>query len=164
MLIKTEKIDFTKMEIEQSLIQLDPKNDYEVKDYVYYPYWIFEYKINKNSFFHPLKGKVGCSIDGVNKAGALADTFPQLINSKIIKDKVIQSKLSMQEAETLAKDFLYGAITSKKKVMKVPNLNPTRQEMFYRPYWIVEGVLNSSRFKKTFLITVDAISGKYHPL
>lgn len=161
MRVQSEQIVFTDNEIKKRLEQLDKNNNYEVKNVLYYPYLVYEYLVDRKGFFHPLQGNIGCTIDGVNKIGAVVDFFPELKETDIQDEIIIQSKTTLVEAECSAKEFLHETIAKKKKIFTVPELKDARQEMFYRPYWIVEG---ETKVGETFLITVDAVSGKFHPL
>src|SRR5699024_1902076 len=131
------------------------------KNILYYPYLVYEYKVDRKEFFHTLHGNIGCTIDAVNKIGAVVDFFPELSEADIKNDTIIHSKTRLGNAEYIAKEFINQTIAKKKKIFTVPELKSTRQEMFYRPYWIVEG---ETKTEGTFLITVDAVSGKFHPL
>lgn len=157
----SEEISFSKKVIEDRLQQLDHKNEYEVKKLLYYPYFVFEYSMDRKGFFHPLQGKTGCTIDGVNKIGALTDIYPNLEENTLNEKEVIQPQIDLQESKVLAKTFMEEAIAKKKKIFTVPQLVDIREEKFFRPYWVVQG-----KGKKTnsFLLTVDAVSGKFHPL
>ncbi|GGB40853.1 hypothetical protein F3157_18150 [Virgibacillus dakarensis] len=161
MIINAEQPGFRQEEVKKRLEKLDPETTYKVQRLVFYPYMIFEYVIDRRNFFHPLKGHVGCTIDGVNKVGALADTFPQLMKQEVSDRDFIQPDLTLADAKERAEDFLYHSLSSKKKILTIPKLTLTKQEIFYRPYWIVEGILN---LPNHFFITVDAVSGKFHPL
>jgi len=161
MRVLSEQIVFSNDEIKRKLEQLDKNNNYEVKNILYYPYLVYEYMVDRKGFFHPLQGNIGCTIDGVNKIGAVVDFFPELEEADIKNDSIIHSKTTLGDAEYIAKEFLHETIAKKKKIFTVPELKSTRQEMFYRPYWIVEG---ETKTNGTFLITVDAVSGKFHPL
>ncbi|WP_269410040.1 hypothetical protein [Lentibacillus daqui] len=160
-IINAEQLGFSQEEIKQQLEQLDQGRTYQAQRLVYYPYIIFEFTIDRRRFFHPLKGYVGCTIDGVNKIGALADTFPELAKVEVSDQNIIALDLTFAEAKKIAEDFLYNSISARKKVITAPKLNLTKQELFYRPYWIVEGDVD---LPGHFFITVDAVSGKFHPL
>lgn len=157
----SEEISFSKSDIEMRLQQLDSKNKYEVKKILYYPYFVFEYSMNRKGFFHPLQGKTGCTIDGINKIGALTDTYPNLKENILKENEIIQPQIDLQESKGLAKTFMEEAIANKKKVFTIPQLVDIREEKFFRPYWVVQGGEHES---KSFLLTVDAVSGKFHPL
>ncbi|MGY0692365.1 hypothetical protein ACW2QC_06160 [Virgibacillus sp. FSP13] len=161
MIVQAEQLGFKQEEIETRLEKLDSGRTYKAQRLVYYPYIMFEYVIDRRNFFHPLKGNVGCTIDGVNKVGALADTFPQLASQNVSDNHIIPLHLTLAEAKEVAENFIYHSIASKKKVLTVPTLTSSKQAIFYRPYWIVEG---DSDLPDHFLITVDAVTGKFHPL
>ncbi|MEN1968705.1 hypothetical protein WMZ97_11605 [Lentibacillus sp. N15] len=161
MIIDAEKPGFSREEIKKRLERLDTGRTYQVQRLVFYPYFIFEYIIDRQNFFHPLKGHVGCTVDGVNKVGALADTFPQFTKQEISDRDIINPYLAFEEAEEIAEDYLYHSISTKKKVLTVPKIAATKQKLFYRPYWVVEGSIGLT---DPFLITIDAVSGKFHPL
>ncbi len=159
--ILVEKINFEKDETKRLLEKLDSESTYKVQHCIYYPYLFFEYSVQKKNFFDPIEGKLGCTIDGVNKIGALIDTYPLLDEKKIADGQIVNCTLSLPDAEAIAKKFLLDSILRKRKVFTIPKLKMTQQKIFYRPYWIVKG--NEDK-PNHFLLLVDAVSGKFHPL
>lgn len=159
--IDVEKIHFSDTEVENILGRMDPDRKYNVKQLIYYPYYFFEFSINRKSFFHPIGGTAGCTVDGINSLGALVDTSPGIKTKTIIREKRLISKIDSQEAMDIAKKFLYESISFKMKILTMPKLNVTEQNMFYRPYWVAEGRKFSSA---QFSLAIDAVTGKYHPL
>ena len=69
--------------------------------------------------------------------------------------------LKKSEAMKIAEQFLFESIYSRMKILKMPTLKLQRQEEFYRPYWIVKGIKEK---RAPFYLTVDAVTGKYHPI
>lgn len=159
--IQTERIGYERKETELILEKMDPESAFTVQRHVYYPYLFFEYMLNRKGFFHPLEGNIGCTVDGVNKIGALSDTFPRLEKKTVPRQAVIENTLELSDAKPIAENFLLNHIIHKKKILSIPKLHLTKQMVFYRPYWIVEG---KSKASERFLLMVDAVSGKYHPL
>lgn len=159
--IQAETFFYERQEIKHLFEKMDPESAYTVQRHIYYPYLFFEYMLKRKSFFHPLEGNIGCTVDGVNKIGALLDTFPRLEKKTVSRQAVIECKMELTDAKPIAESFLLNHIVNKKKILSVPKLQLTKQLLFYRPYWIVEGRRKTSR---PFLLMVDAVSGKYHPL
>lgn len=160
--IKAETIHFQSDEIKAFLENMDGYDkSVRVNQLVYYPYIFFEYSLIRQSFFQPMGQAVGCTVDGINKIGALIDTSPRFLEQEVDPHWIIPKKIEMEEAEILAKSFLYESISSRKKILSLPKLILTKQELFYRPYWVAEGRLHS---KKKYRLTVDAVTGKYHPI
>src|SRR5690606_29079747 len=103
--IQTERIGYERKEIELILEKMDPESAFTVQRHVYYPYLFFEYMLNRKGFFHPLEGNIGCTVDGVNKIGALADTFPRLEKKTVPRQAVIENTLELTDAEPIAENF-----------------------------------------------------------
>ncbi|WP_404455031.1 hypothetical protein LG329_06750 [Virgibacillus necropolis] len=159
--IKAEEINFNNNEIKIYLEKMDTKNTFKVDQLVFYPYFFFEYSLDRKSFFHPIGGTVGCSIDGINGVGSIIDKVPHFSKQEVSTQNIIQKKLNTLDAEVIAEPFLYDSISYKMKILSMPKLNISKQEVFYRPYWIAKGGTHKSN---QFLLTVDAVTGKYHPL
>ncbi|ASK62447.1 hypothetical protein CFK37_09930 [Virgibacillus phasianinus] len=160
-LVKAEAIGFSNQEIKVYLERMDTNRSFKVNQLVFYPYFFFEYELESKSFFHPIGGAVGCTVDGVNGVGAVIDISPEFKEQEITAEKLIQKELDTMEAKGIAEKFLYNSISYKMKVLSMPRMKLIKQEVFYRPYWIAEGGTYSSN---QFLLTVDAVTGKYHPL
>lgn len=158
--ISTEEINFSNDEIKTYLERMDTKNSFKVDQLVFYPYFFFEYDVDKKSFFHPI-GTMGCAVDGINGVSAIIDKMPDFSEKTIPSRDIIQNKLSLMKAKAIAEPFLYDSISYKMKVLSMPAINLSKQEIFYRPYWIAEGGMYVSN---SFSLTVDAVTGKYHPL
>lgn len=159
--IYAEEIGFHNYEIKTFLDRMDTKGSFKVEQLVYYPYFFFEYSMEKKSFPRLTGGMVGCTVDGINGIGSLIDGSPKFRKKEISHQNIIQKKLSSLEVSDISKDFLYDSISYKLKVFTMPRLTLTKREVFYRPYWIAEGREYAS---DKFLLTVDAVTGKYHPL
>ncbi|WP_085523170.1 hypothetical protein [Tuberibacillus sp. Marseille-P3662] len=159
--IKTQNVGFNSHEIKGSLEKMDAGMKVAVDQLVFYPYFFFEYSLERKSFLHPNGGTVGCTIDALNGAGSLIDMSPVLNEQSVSDDNIIQRKLDSAKAKEIAETFLYDSISYKMKILSMPNLKLSKQEIFFRPYWIVEGVVQSAN---RFCLTVDSITGKYHPL
>lgn len=159
--VKAEAIGFNNNEIKIYLERMDTERSFKVDQLVFYPYFFFEYALERKSFFHPLGGAVGCTIDAINGVGAIIDTSPDSKEQIISNKNIIKKKLDSTVAMGIAEKFLYNSISYKMKVLSMPRLELIQQEVFYRPYWIAEGGAYTS---DQFLLTVDAVTGKYHPL
>jgi hypothetical protein len=160
--IKAEGIGFDNHEIKILLERMDCERSFKVDQLVFYPYFFFEYTLERKSFFHPIGGTVGCTIDGINGVGALIDTFPDLNEQAISNQNIIQRELNLVKAKEKAEEFLYDSISYKMKILSMPKLKVAKQEVFYRPYWVAQG--GGVHSSNQFLLTVDAVTGKYHPL
>jgi len=121
----------------------------------------FEFQVNRNTLIHRKGSKAGCTVDGINKIGALVDVSPQFIHANIEKKYLLPKKLTRQESFKIAKEFLLESMASRMKILKMPRLELVRQEIFYRPYWLVKG---KAKRNDSFFLTVDAVTGKYHPI
>ncbi|WP_077328752.1 hypothetical protein [Virgibacillus siamensis] len=159
--INAEEVGFNNHEIKNYLDKMDSKGSFIVDQLVYYPYFFFEYTLERKSFPRPTGAMVGCTVDGINGIGSLIDGSPKFKKKQIDPQNIIQKKLGSFEVSEISKDFLYDSISYKLKVLSMPKLTLTKKEVFYRPYWIAEGRKHSS---DRFLLTVDAVTGKYHPL
>lgn len=159
--VKAEAIGFDNHEIKIYLEKMDTERSFKVDQLVFYPYFFFEYALERKSFFHPLGGAVGCTIDAINGVGAVIDTSPNFKEKALTTKNIIQKKLDSLEAKEIAEKFLCDSISYKMKILSMPKLKLIKQEVIYRPYWIAEGGACSSN---QFLLTVDAVTGKYHPL
>lgn len=161
-LIHAEKLSFDHNEIKSIFEKTDAEKMFQVHQLVFYPYYYFEYKLERKSLFHPNGGVVGCTVDGINGIGAIVNMFPRFESQEIQSDTKIPEELNLADAKTTAKKFVYDTIAYKMKVFSAPPISLTREDKFYRPYWIIEGGDRYSQNK--FMLTVDAVTGKYHPL
>lgn len=160
--IYTEEIQYDQGEVKAVLESLDATQTFRVEQLVYYPYYFFECKLERKSLLQPKGGgSAGCAIDGINQVGSLIDQSPVFIEEEVPFSQIIPVTIQPQEAEQLALEFIRHSITYRMKVLSPPKLARTRKELFYRPYWIAEGEGASPH---RYALTVDAISGKYHPL
>lgn len=161
-LIRSENIGFDRNEITRIFEKTDAEKKFQVHQLVFYPYYFFEYKLERRSLFHPNGGVIGCTVDGINGIGSIVSTFPYLESQELQPHTMIPEELKVAEAKTNAKKFVYDTISYKMKVFSAPSITLIKEEKFYRPYWIVEGGDKHSQNK--FMLTVDAVTGKYHPL
>lgn len=159
--IKAEEISFNERGLKKALEKLEGSAMYDVQTLVYYPYLFHEFKVKSRSVIKRTGEKAGCTVDGINKLGALIDIAPKFTDLEIDKKSVMPKLLTDSEALEVAERFLFESIASRIKILKMPSLELIKQETFHRPYWIVEG-----RRKEygSFYITVDAVTGKYHPI
>src|SRR5690625_6908422 len=77
-LIHAESISFDHHEIKQIFEKTDAEKEFHIHQLVFYPYYYFEYKLERKSLFHPNGGVVGCTVDGINGTGAVVNMFPRL--------------------------------------------------------------------------------------
>src|SRR5699024_864667 len=161
-IIYSENVRFDHHELKLVFEKTDTNNLFHVNQLVFYPYYYFEYKLERKSLFHPKGGMIGCTIDGINGIGAIVNTFPCFEKQAIQTDAIIPGKIKSADAKVIAKKFVYDTISYKMKVFSPPPIILTMKEIFYRPYWIVEG--GDIYLENKFMLTVDAVTGKYHPL
>lgn len=158
-MIKVECINIDRHETKMLLKRMDSNISFQSSRLVYYPYFFFEYMIEKTRFSN--KEKAGCTIDSLNGLGALTDTWPNCREEQVkIEQSIIPAKLNDEEARHTSEKFLSDTILRKRKVLSMPRLRLTGQVNFYRPYWVVECESRES----LFTLVVDAVSGRYHPL
>ncbi|SFE57289.1 hypothetical protein [Alteribacillus iranensis] len=161
-LVKTETIHYDQDEVKKVLETLDESQLFEVNQLVFYPYYFFECQLERKSLLQPKGGgKAGCAVDGVNKVGSLVDQSPVFLEKELPASDMIPVTYDWEEAKKAAIDFVRHSITYRMKVLAPPKMTITRAELFYRPYWIAEG---QSVPPDRYTLTVDAVSGKYHPL
>lgn len=154
----SQSIGFDKSKIKEFLKQLEPEAAFRVRQLVHYPYYFFEFTVERKYLFHPIDGSAGCTIDAISGVGALIDTVPELKDQEVAKETIIQPALNAEQAAVNAQEFLYKSISLKIKVLSMPDLTLEKAELFYRPYWIVQGT-----GREQFSLAVDAVCGKYHP-
>lgn len=158
--VKAQNVNFDKNEIRIMLERLEPGIPFKVIQLVYYPYFFFEYVLERKKLLYPIRGTTGCTVDAIDGVGSLIDNVPDLRHQELAKENMIQPKLTLEKGEAYAEKFLYEMISLKLKVLSMPKLEPINKEMFFRPYWIVYGDIDSTQFS----LAVDAVSAKYHPL
>lgn len=158
--IKTECIHFEAQEVKKLLEKLVPNFSFTVHQLVFYPYFFFEYILEKKRSLS--KGeKIGCTIDAINGIGALTDTWPNYEHQQTYSEQsMLPGKLSKNKAKKLSEEFLYNSVLHKRKFLLLPEIRLIKQEEFYRPYWIVD----SDRGKNQFSLIVDAVTSRYHPV
>lgn len=159
--LKTERISFEKELLKDALEKMDDQVTYDIQSLIYYPYLFHEFKVEKRGLINRVGQKVGCTIDGMNKIGALVDVTPEFMYTSIKERNIMKSSTDKSEAMKIAEQFLFESIYSRMKILKMPTLKLQRQEEFYRPYWIVKGIKEK---RAPFYLTVDAVTGKYHPI
>lgn len=160
-LIHVEDVSFEEYLLKDSLKNMDENVSYNIETLIYYPYLFHEFKVDNKSLLNRVGKKAGCTIDGINKLGALIDQPPKILTDNINERVIMKRSINNQNAITAAKTFLMESISSRMKIFKMPRLILMDQQEFYRPYWVVRG---KSSIKNTFYLTVDAVTGKYHPL
>jgi hypothetical protein len=161
-LIQSENVTFDRNEIKLIFEKTDADQSCDVLQLIFYPYYYFEYTLERKSLFYPNGGVIGCTVDGVHGAGAIVNASPFLGKQEMNCTNIVPQKMKLVEAKTIAEKYVYNTISYKMKVFSAPPIRLNRQELFYRPYWIVEG--GNSNALNRFLLTVDAVTGKYHPL
>lgn len=140
--------------------RIEPGTTFKASQLVYYPYFFFEYTLERKRLLHPFSGTTGCTIDAVDGIGSLIDHAPFLKNQALVKASMIQPVINSERGEAKAEAFIYDSISLKLKVLSMPKLKLNKKDLFYRPYWIVYGGICSNQFS----LAVDAVTGKYHPL
>lgn len=158
--IKTECIHFEEQEVKRLLENLVPNYSFKINQLVFYPYFFFEYLLKKKKRLS--KGeKIGCTVDAINGMGALTDTWPNYEYQQTYSEQsIMPGNLNKKKAKKVSEEFLYNSILYKRKFLLMPELRVTKQEEFYRPYWIVE----SDNSKNQFSLIVDAVTSRYHPV
>lgn len=161
--IAVEQINYNHDQLKVYLKDLDAEISYQILTLVYYPYILFEYSLKqkRKGFFRPIGKTAGCTVDGINHLGSLIDRLPRLKEQNISTQRILHRTLDVSVARNIAKNFLYETISSRMKIFSMPQLTLIREEVFYRPYWIAEGLTSTSH---QFTLTIDAVSGRYHPL
>ncbi|WP_156291379.1 hypothetical protein [Oceanobacillus salinisoli] len=159
--IKAQDIFYSKETVVHSLSKVEQNLNFTVESLVYYPYMFYEFSFQRKNPISPLKGKVGCTVDGVSGVPALTDKKPEFLNSNISKERLVPIQLDEQKARDTAEEFLYRTISKKIKVISTPNISLKDYELFYWPYWVVNG---NKGEENLFTLIVDSITGKYHPL
>lgn len=85
---------------------------YDVQSFVYYPYLFNEFQVKSHSVMKRAGEKAGCTVDGIDKLGALIDTTPQFIDQEIQEKFMMTKRLTDSEALEVAKRFLFESIAS----------------------------------------------------
>jgi hypothetical protein len=158
--VKTQEIFFTEKKVIRTLGQKEIETEFSIRNIVYYPYMFYEFSFKRDNPITPLRGDAACTIDAISGVPALVDKRPEFTTLEIEKEIILPTQLEESHMIELAKEFLYRTISKKIKVATAPNISLKLSNLFYRPYWIIDG-----RGKKNkFTLMVDSISGKYHPL
>ncbi|MGJ9457426.1 hypothetical protein [Oceanobacillus sp. CF4.6] len=161
MKINTLEMSISEKEVIYSLGKMQSNISYSINNIVFYPYFFFEYSFARKNPISPLKGTVGCTIDGLSGVTALADKRPDFTTIDILKKELLPLELQEDNAQKIAIEFLFHTISRKIKVLSSPKLELKSSQLFYRSYWVVNG---HQQGNKNFSLIVDSISGKYHPL
>lgn len=164
-LIDVEHINYYEDELVSFLKKIDTETSYQIHTLIYYPYILFEYSLRHEkkswkNFFRPIGTTAGCTIDAINQLGALIDRSPLLKKQMISNQRILNHTLDVNEGRSIAKNFVQEAIASRLKIFSMPQLKLIHEKIFYRPYWVVNGFKSSHSFS----LTIDAVSGRYHPL
>src|SRR5690625_8047205 len=106
-LIHAESISFDHHEIKQIFEKTDAEKEFHIHQLVFYPYYYFEYKLERKSLFHPNGGVVGCKVDGINGTGAVVNMFPRFDSQEIQSDTMIKEKLKLGDEKITDKMYIY---------------------------------------------------------
>lgn len=151
---------FETNEITTLLQAIDKDIPYELESLVYYPYYLFEYKIKAKGLMR-LKGHIGCTIDAISGRGAMIDQKPSLYKGEIHEKNALRPNLTMEAALEKADEYLFHTASLKLKFLTMPKVELVNRKIFYRPYWIVTPADKNRGATK---LIVDAVSGTYHPI
>lgn len=110
--------------------KVESNGAFKVEQLIYYPYFYFEYRLENKSLAHPKGGLIGCTVDGVNKIGAIVDSYPRL-EKQTVPPNLIQEKLQPEDAEQIAEEFVFHAISRKMKVFFYPENKNSRTGIFF---------------------------------
>lgn len=92
---------------------------------------------------------------------SLVDKRPDFKMFRVRHDGILSPSLDDYRVKRIASDFLYKTISKKVKVLTAPKILNKQFQLFYRPYWVVEG---RNQEENQFHLIVDTITGKFHPL
>lgn len=159
--IKSQEIYFTESKVIRALEKAEPESSFLMNKLVYYPYTFLEYTFQKGGKLTPLKGEVACTIDMISGVPSLVDKRPDFMKVRVEHDGILSPSLDDHRVKVIASDFLYKTIAKKVKVLTTPNISNKQSQIFYRPYWVVEG---KNQEENQFHLIVDTITGKFHPL
>ncbi|CDQ19017.1 hypothetical protein [Halobacillus karajensis] len=158
-LAKVQKESYDEKEVLLHLKEIEENIDFKVIHKIYYPYFHFEFNVLTKGL---MKKKItsGCVIDGVNGRGALIDCEPGFNQTPIEADQTIMEELTYGNAGEEAKQFMYRSTSIKLKSMSVPVLALKKKTFFYRPFYVVDDGDECSNH----LLTIDSITGNFHPI
>ncbi|ADC50080.1 MULTISPECIES: hypothetical protein [Alkalihalophilus] len=151
---------FYEDDIPKLLSSIDPNSYYKVRSLVYYPYYLFEYRLDARGLLK-LKGNIGCTVDSISGRGAIIDQKPILNSTCNINNDCLSPKMTLDSASHIAEEYLFHSASLKMKFLSMPKMKLINQQLFYRPFWIVS--YNECNKENPPMI-VDGISGTYHPI
>ncbi|MFC0558418.1 hypothetical protein [Halalkalibacter alkalisediminis] len=157
-LIQTQT--FEANEIVKLLKSIDRNLPYTLEGLVYYPYYLFEFKMNAKGLMR-LKGNIGCTVDSISGRGAMIDQKPSLYRGEIPEKDGLRPSLTVEAAYDKANEYLFHTASLKLKFVSMPQVQLVNQALFYRPFWIVTPSHKEEGYPN---LMVDGISGTYHPI
>ncbi|WP_281658548.1 hypothetical protein [Halobacillus sp. Cin3] len=150
----------TDQEVSYILQQIERDSTFIPERLVYYPYYFLEYEMKRGNWFEKGDRKIGYTIDSISGVGSLVDVSPELCELELKNKEVLGAQVSLSTAKKHGEKFVARSISYKLKVLKMPVITLKKASLFYRPYWIVEGL----KKKKSYHLIVDALTGEFHPV
>ncbi|MFD1065701.1 hypothetical protein [Oceanobacillus locisalsi] len=159
--ILAQAIHYEKEKIESSFNKLYSGSTFLAERIIYYPYYYFIYSVNAKRIFMPLKEKMGCVVDAVSCRGSLIDANPKLELIDIPINQLLEKTQSLDDCLSISESFIHRSLSLKMRMISFSNIKLEKQELFYRPYWVVFQN-NEKQNEQNFI--VDGVTGQYHPL
>lgn len=127
---------------------------------IYYPYFRVSASIKTKVLSRNVEGDISCIVDMVNGSEAITENTCEKERIVVEDNKVLNMIINCDNAKKKALTYIRHVVIQKIKLLKIPKITPSIEEILYKPYWIIQCSNNDSIFH----LLMDSISGQYHLL
>ena len=130
----------------------------ENMDLLFYPYLIIEYKIDMGKKLERLNETVLCLVDLYRGTYSLAKSKGEYTVTDVEDSMIIPKKIDKYVAIRKGPSHICGEIMSRKKVIRIPDIDYLYDETIYKPFYVVECKNDEGEI---FHILFDAVTGDF---
>lgn len=107
-------------------------------DLLYYPYLKIIYTVKGSAFVKRYNGHVVCTVDMANGRESMATSHGDI--EEIEADDILVMPVTQDREKVLknASLFVGTEVIKKVKVLSIPNIEYVHDEIFYKPFYIIE--------------------------
>jgi hypothetical protein len=125
---------------------------------LFYPYLKIVFSIEMGEKLSRFNSKAICLVDMYTGRYSLARNFGEYTVIEMEDDHVMPVKVDRKEAIDGAPIEISGEIMAKKRLMKIPDIIYKSDELFYKPFYIVECKNDEDQ---CFHMLFDAVLGEF---
>lgn len=158
MQVKVLKNGFRMEDAYNRLMKRSKKFTIENMDLIFYPYLMIDYRIDMGKKLERLNETAICMVDMFRTEYSIAKSRGEYKTLDVEEELLIPAKADRKTVIKKGPSHICGEIMAKKRVIRIPDIVYEKDELIYKPFFVVECKNDE---EETFHILFDAVTGDF---